>query len=1033
LSSSKLKQTDDTTAIVPAPPGGDVRVPPNKSMLGRYLVIAELGRGGMGVVVHAYDPKLQRELALKMLRHDVMSDEARIRMLREARAMAKLNHPNVVAVYDVSLEDEVLTLAMEYVPGATMRDWLRDRPRSPAEIVDVFVQAGRGLAAAHAEGLLHRDFKPANVLVRTGEDGRLRVKVTDFGIALLKEAPELPSSAEAMAVLGDTGTGALTEVGAVMGTPRYMAPEQHTGGALGPAVDQYAFCVALWEALVGEVPFGGNTMAEDKRNGPPSWPGGVTAPVGLVATIRRGLAAQPEDRFANMDALLQALAASRKRGRPWMSVVALGSVVGVAGAGWVAWRDHRAERCTGAEAQLADAWDPGRRAEVEAALLATHAAYAPALWERLGPRLDSYADGWVAMHTEACTATSVRGEQSTAVLDLRMGCLFRAKRELHAAASLLGHADADVLRKAHVLVDGLPDLSRCSDVDALRAEVSPPSSDEAEAVARVEAIVAEARALRRAGKIQDANAALARADVELADIAYEPVASAVEHERGTVLAKLGKYADAEAAFRRVIALAGPTGDWKAVGGAAGDLAGLLATLGHSRTAEASVYLEFAQIVADRDLDPMFVSALHGARGTLLDARAQYAEAEAEFRAGMELRVREFGADHMSVAALRSNVATELFQLGKYAEAEQEHRAVLRIRETNLGPEHPEVGNSHHNLAAALGAAAKYDEAISHYREGALIWERAFGRDHPDVAKSRANLAHVLIRLGRYAEAEALLHEVVRTWSAAIGVDHPDIAVARANLAMAYLGLSRFEEAEAEARVVLRLQEQHARGHPELASAHDNLGLVLHATKRHVEAEAEFRTAIAIWTEVLGADHDETARGRSNLADALMAQERHREAEAGLQLALAGLRARVGPDHPDVAIVRRRLAIAWTGLERWDDAEAEFRLALAILERGRASDPQLVETQLRYGAFLRERGELDEARAQLEKARTGVGDDARSIQSAETAFELARVLRAQGERTRARALASEAERAFARAGPPWQTDRDAVAAWMRAPE
>ncbi|MCA9654554.1 MAG: serine/threonine protein kinase, partial [Myxococcales bacterium] len=227
------------------------------SSLGRYLVLEHVGRGAMGHVMRAYDPKLQREVAIKLVSNAVLDRSTRDRMLREARAMAQLSHPNVVAVYDAEESDSGVMLVMEYVPGQTLRGWTARARRGWAEVVERFVAAGQGLAAAHATGLLHRDFKADNVLVAaTGG-----VKVTDFGLAKLAASAETKLTGESIELSrdgleesstareGSSGAAldsALTQAGTVMGTPRYMAPEQHRGATLGPAADQYAFCVALW-------------------------------------------------------------------------------------------------------------------------------------------------------------------------------------------------------------------------------------------------------------------------------------------------------------------------------------------------------------------------------------------------------------------------------------------------------------------------------------------------------------------------------------------------------------------------------------------------------------------------------------------------------------------------------------------------------------------------------------------------------------------------------------------------------------------
>jgi serine/threonine-protein kinase len=669
---------------------------------------------------------------------------------------------------------------------------------------------------------------------------------------------------------------------------------------------------------------------------------------------------------------------------------------------------------------------------VESALVHANASYAPALWERIGPRLDAYADAWIGVHTDACNATSVRGEQSAAVLDLRMGCLHRARRDLGAAVALLEHADADVLRRAHVLVDDLPDLARCSDVDALQTDVPPPSASDAEAVAEIEAIVAEAKALRRAGKVHDARAVLTRTERLLATVAYAPVATAVGHEKAVLASDLGEYAVAQAEFRTAIGLAGRNGQWDELAELAGGLSSVL-SLHESRPAEALAYIDIADALAARSGDLHVQSSLHSQRGVALHVDGKYAEAAAEFAQAIELGSRESGPDDIAVIALRNNLAIELHHLGRFAEAEAEHRAILEIREAQLGPEHPEVASTHHNLAATLNAEARPEEAITHYREALRIWEQALGTDHPDLGKSRNNLGNVLNHQGRYAEAEAILRELVRRDSETLGADHPQLVPARTNLANALLGLAHYDEAETEYRAVLRLAEKmYGAGHPETAQGHLNVGIVLEATNRAVEAEGEFRQALALYTERLGVDHAETHWARSSLAATLVIQGRHAEAEPELRNALAGLSVAPGADHPETAITHARLAAALTGLARFADADAEYRKALAILEPKGQRHPDLPPVRRRFGGFLRERGELDEARVQLEKAWAAVRDESRSMERAATAFELARVLWAAGERQRARTLATTAERAFADAGVHWRAEHVAAEAWLRAP-
>jgi class 3 adenylate cyclase/predicted Ser/Thr protein kinase len=295
--------------LVPAPPahGGGARI-------GRYRVLREVGAGSMGRVYAAEDPDLGREVALKVLRSPEGADREgrRARLLREARAMARLAHPNVITVYEVAEADEQIFIAMELVHGATLGRWLRDAPRGWRAVADVLCAAGRGLSAAHAAGIVHRDFKPDNVLV--GDDGRVRV--TDFGLAQVGagEAPAASGVPAAPSGTPELALTALTASGALVGTPAYMAPEQLRGDPTDERSDLFSFCVAFWEALYGERPFAGRDLEELHTAvaagaiRPP--PEGRAVPRSLQDALRRGLQPARGDRPASMAALLAAIDAA---------------------------------------------------------------------------------------------------------------------------------------------------------------------------------------------------------------------------------------------------------------------------------------------------------------------------------------------------------------------------------------------------------------------------------------------------------------------------------------------------------------------------------------------------------------------------------------------------------------------------------------------------------------------------------------------------------------------------------------------------
>ena len=287
--------------------------PAPRVKVGRYRVLGKIGAGGMGVVYKAHDPDLARDVAVKLMNNDAVGDadteRARGRLVREARAMARLAHPNVIHVYDVGMVEDGVFIAMELVDGESLGAWMRAAPRPWKETLQMFIDAGRGLAAAHEAGVIHRDFKPENVLV--GADGRVRVG--DFGLA---GGPGSETGRHSPAESGESldrrAVGeALTRTGALLGTPKYMAPEQETGLAATARSDQFSFCVALYEGLYGEAPFAGETVIEYRRavkdgeirSVPP--PDGLPAWVGNVLT--RGLSPHPAERHTSMGGLLDKL------------------------------------------------------------------------------------------------------------------------------------------------------------------------------------------------------------------------------------------------------------------------------------------------------------------------------------------------------------------------------------------------------------------------------------------------------------------------------------------------------------------------------------------------------------------------------------------------------------------------------------------------------------------------------------------------------------------------------------------------------
>lgn len=490
----------------PAEPGA-VLVP--GTVLGRYVILETVGAGAMGIVYAAQDPELERRVALKLLRPGPSSSNAQVRarLLREAQALARLSHPNVVTVLDVGNFGEQVFLTMELVEGVTLAEWLR-AGRSPAEVIQAFRQAGAGLAAAHEVGLVHRDFKPENVLV--GNDGRVRV--TDFGLA--RGAGEVASTSGGSEPCPARARGDLSRSGTVVGTPAYMAPEQRHGAAADARSDQYAFAVAFLEALTGRRPStaGSPPAAELARSSKevPRW---------LRPVLATALAEDPEQRYPHLDRMLAALAESPPLTPPRAIAAALALIAAVAVVSWV---NGARPSCDGAGSAWGTLWASEDVAAARAAFLASRHPGAEQVFARVARALEEYRGSWVEAHSENCRATRVRGEQSEALLDLRMACLDDRREQVAALVHVFRGAGDGVVASAESAVARLATVATCANTHAL-AESAPIPADPRER-AKIDELarrVAELSALEKTGQLEALAAGLASTSTR--GISYPPL------------------------------------------------------------------------------------------------------------------------------------------------------------------------------------------------------------------------------------------------------------------------------------------------------------------------------------------------------------------------------------------------------------------------------------------------------------------------------------------------------------------------------
>ena len=848
--------------------------------LGRYALLRVLGEGGMGVVFAAYDQELDRKVAIKLLRTRARGSQWDESWLRnEAKAMARLSHPNIVQVYDVGQEEATLFVAMEFVVGVSLRSWWKRSKRSLRETLDTCTQAGRGLQAAHDSGLVHCDFKPQNVLV--GKDGRVRV--LDFGVAQLREATRAaPTDVTASDSRPHTR---------LAGTPAYMAPELHQKSVPTARSDQFAFCVTLYEALYGQRPFVGLTVADLREaivHGKLAPTPDTKVPPWLRRVLLRGLALDPAARWPSMAALLAELGRDRGRAaRRWGLALGAAALLGLAASNVHQRRSYQAEleahRCD-ATAGLAGAWDDERRAAVHQAILASGLHFADDTARRVAARLDAYAAAWSAMRTAACEQNR-SGAQSDLLYERRVACLEQRRADLAALVDVYSAADRDVVTKAVRASAELRPLSPCADAELLLGPVVPPATEQADAeVRRLRAVLATVRAELSAGKIKPARERLAAADPAIAATTYRPLIAEAQFLVGLAEQTLGDYKAAVAAYEAALWAAEASRHDQVAAEAAIRLA-LVVGYHQSRLDESALWERLAAAALERrggprELEPRWLAA----RGTVRLRAGQADEAAALMTAALAAAERINGPNSFEAALLLGNLGSIAGTRGDMATAIDISRRALAAAEAQLGPDHPDVATVCANTGAAALGRGDFKIALEHLERARGILERSVGADHPDVARIYNNLGSVHARLGDYDQALALQTRSLELRRRLLGANHTDTANSEGNIADTLLQLARPDEALAHVDRALA-------GHlASVGDQHNRYGAALALRGRIQLARAEPRLALADLTrglEILTAGatpREQLGDARFGLARALLPSKRPQSLELAHQAA-----------------------------------------------------------------------------------------------------------------------------------------------------
>ena len=965
---------EPTSAVSPTPRSRVTEAPAPSLTAGarvdRYQVLERVGVGGMGEVYAAYDPRLDRRVALKLLQPE-LAHRYESRLEREGQALARLRHPNVVLVHDVGHADGRLFVAMEFIEGPTMSRWLeRDLDWRTKAIA--LLQAGRGLQAAHEAGLVHRDFKPANVIL---EEARDRVVVVDFGLARV-EAGEDGGAPKA---------GALQTQGA-LGTPAYMAPEQIEGDPATPASDQWAFSVALFEALHGVRPFQGRHMVElleSIRAHELPEPGTNGIPDEIDRLLFRGLELAAEKRHPNMGSYLDALelelrprGASRKAG--WLIAGAL--VATMAGAGyqlskgaapdancrsagddWVATNWSSAQRDAVREAFASSPDASGAAPSDE--LRASRAALASKIEEQLG----TFTGAWTKVYGDACKETLVDRTRTPATLERRLDCLEAQAFEFTEVRSRLAGAHDSVawLERVDELVRGLPRPTLC-----LRTSQKEP---EPEAAGPIRAEIAKARVQRRAAELSAARATVegALAKARALDSPATLVEALIEH--GYELDDAGEYEAAAAEFTEAVRRARGA---ELLRPEAHALLQLMRVTGDrlEHYDESGRWFSLAEARVKRlPPDDRLHALLHWYRGTVLRRMSKFSDAETELRAALEA-FETRSADPIDTAGVLTDLGMVVDELGRYDDSGPLLERGLAMRREALGDSHPLVANAQANLAVYYGRKGKTREALSMV-EGAIdSYTSSLGPMHPNVGTMYNNRGIELAGLGRFDDALDSYARSLAVRETAFGDSHPTIAETLSNRGYTLQMLGRLEEAEADLRRALGILEA-LKGPeaPDLNTALTNLGNVLVDAKRIDEALVIFERSLKILRKSLGEEHPSVGVNEHNLGDALMNAQRCEEALPHFERAISIFEKAFDPGHYNLSYPLSSMGRCQSVLGDDEAAAATLERANAIRDEKPGPPEARAMTRLSLARVLVELGGAERLTRAEALARSGLED------------------------------------------------------------
>ncbi len=950
--------------------------------IGRYTFVRRLGAGGMGIVYLVRDPELDRLVALKLLHPNLArgASAAAIerRMRREARAMARLDHENVVRVHEVGEHEGRSYLAMEYVEGTTLTRWLEGK-HDWREIVGVFLAAGEGLAAAHAAGLAHCDFKPDNVLI--GDNGA--IKVSDFGLV---RAHELATTEHDVPSATSCGSSGLTTVSTgLVGTPAFMAPEQFDGHRGDPRSDQFSYCVALYTALHGTPPFAGETLAElqasiseglDARSA-----SGPKVPAALDRAIVRGLAVDPHARWPSMLALLAELrralkARARRRRALALTAVALAGVA-VAGAKLQERleREQQLAACVADGEALAEFWTADTQAGLREQVLASGKDYANQTVERLLPALDDYAQAWARARTDACLDTRVRGEWDEDIYARSRSCLDARRMNFEDLVTMLSRAGTP-MHEAVTAAFALPQIAQCRDQAALAS--LPASGPDREQLEPVQRSISQVQTLRRTGQIEAALEAIPSARASAKALAWAPSIAESLTEEAQLLLDTGEPARAEEVFEAAYFVAAKAQAHEFALASAIALVDTLAEL-PGRFEDGLRWAEHAEVLlATHDLGELATlrAVLINNLGVLYLNHGDYEQARAHHEQALELFEVQYGPDHPAVANPLHMLAELDMRMADFQAARSRVLRERTILARALGPDHPELAVPEISLGRLDLETGAPDFGVAHYQRALELMERGYGSNSPNTAIALAGLAMAERARGNYDVTIAHFERALAIQEQTLGPDNPKLVPTLHGLGAALELSHDYAGATSALERALAIQERSSDPNQmSMANTLNSLAILRQRDGKYAEAEAFGEQAMDIAVRSLGPEHPMVGYLFATLAEIHQDAGDLDEAVDAYEQSLEVLRASIGPDHPDLGYALTGLSEIALAQGRHADAIEQGERAVQVRETAQVADEFLASSRLALARALasapaEQGGDRARARLLAEQARTG---------------------------------------------------------------